>query len=185
MPCRLARFFTRMSLSHSGPPFLPTTGCTWKVLSSQTSYERFSAFDFLSGWWFQPLWKIFVKMGSSSPNFRGENKKYVRNHHPVIYLRIPHCNLQFKHVTTSPLMRCCNLAPHPDPRSWAFKSCQARQQDFFQNIYQTNNTQPACLLKKSWRDVAEDEKWLVFKLSLPKYHTMSVTSVALTTSSLH
>ena len=27
-----------------------------------------------SGWWFQPIWKIFVKMGSSSPN-RGENSK--------------------------------------------------------------------------------------------------------------
>ena len=33
-----------------------------------------------TSWWFQPLWKIFVKMGSSSPN-RGE-KKNVWNHHP-------------------------------------------------------------------------------------------------------
>ena len=30
-----------------------------------------------SGWWFQPIWKIWVKMGSSSPN-RGENKKYLK-----------------------------------------------------------------------------------------------------------
>ena len=29
-----------------------------------------------TSWWFQPLWKISVKMGSSSPN-RGENKKYL------------------------------------------------------------------------------------------------------------
>ena len=31
-----------------------------------------------SGWWLnQPLWKIWVKLGSSSPN-RGENKKYLK-----------------------------------------------------------------------------------------------------------
>ena len=29
------------------------------------------------GWWFQPIWKILVKMGSSSPN-RDENKKYLK-----------------------------------------------------------------------------------------------------------
>ena len=30
-----------------------------------------------SSWWFQPLWKIWVKMGKSSPN-RGENQKYLK-----------------------------------------------------------------------------------------------------------
>ena len=30
-----------------------------------------------SSWWFQPLWKILVKLGSSSPN-RGEHKKYLK-----------------------------------------------------------------------------------------------------------
>ena len=30
--------------------------------------------------WFQPNWKIWVKMGSSSPN-RGENQKYLSCHH--------------------------------------------------------------------------------------------------------
>ena len=34
-----------------------------------------------SSWWFQPIWKILVKMGSSSAN-RDENK----NHHLVIQL---------------------------------------------------------------------------------------------------
>ena len=33
-----------------------------------------------TGWWFQPIWKILVKMGSSSSN-RGENKN-IWNHHP-------------------------------------------------------------------------------------------------------
>ena len=33
---------------------------------------------YCAGWWLnQPLWKIFVKMGSSSLN-RGENKKYLK-----------------------------------------------------------------------------------------------------------
>ena len=39
---------------------------------------RYTAVD---GWWtsrwFQPLWKILVKLGSSSPN-RDENKKYLK-----------------------------------------------------------------------------------------------------------
>ena len=30
-----------------------------------------------SGWWFQPIWNILVKMGSSSPN-RDEHKKYLK-----------------------------------------------------------------------------------------------------------
>ena len=31
-----------------------------------------------AGWWFQPIWKIFiVKMGSSSPN-RAENQKWLK-----------------------------------------------------------------------------------------------------------
>ena len=30
-----------------------------------------------SSWWFQPLWNILVKMGSSSPN-KGEHKQYLK-----------------------------------------------------------------------------------------------------------
>ena len=30
-----------------------------------------------TSWWFQPLWKILVKMGSSSPLNRGEKSKYI------------------------------------------------------------------------------------------------------------
>ena len=33
-----------------------------------------------SSWWFQPLWKILVKL-EIFPNFRGENKKYLSCHH--------------------------------------------------------------------------------------------------------
>ena len=40
-----------------------------------------------TGWWLnQPIWKILVKMGSSSPN-RGENKN-IWNHHLVNGLRL-------------------------------------------------------------------------------------------------
>ena len=38
-------------------------------------------FNVISGWWFQPVWKIFVKMGIF-PYFRDENKKCLRCHHP-------------------------------------------------------------------------------------------------------
>ena len=36
----------------------------------------------LPSWWFQPIWKISVKLGIF-PKFRGENKKYVSCHHLV------------------------------------------------------------------------------------------------------
>ena len=35
-----------------------------------------------SSWWFQPLWKIWVKMGSSSPKFGMKISKYFSCHHP-------------------------------------------------------------------------------------------------------
>ena len=38
-----------------------------------------------TSWWFQPIWKIWVKMGSSFPNFRGEKfqkNMWVATHHP-------------------------------------------------------------------------------------------------------
>ena len=42
-----------------------------------------------TAWWLQPIWKLFVKMGSSSPRIRGENKQYLKFHqieniHPVM-----------------------------------------------------------------------------------------------------
>ena len=43
---------------------------------SWTKMMEMQVFRF-SGWWFQPIWKIFVKMGSSSPN-RDENKTYLK-----------------------------------------------------------------------------------------------------------
>ena len=36
---------------------------------------------FEPGWWFQPIWKILVKMGIF-PKVRGENKKHLSCHHP-------------------------------------------------------------------------------------------------------
>ena len=46
-----------------------------------------------TSWWFQPIWKIFVKM-DHSPNFRGENKnifettnQYI-SRHPCIQMKL-------------------------------------------------------------------------------------------------
>ena len=44
----------------------------WIVLISSWSQLNFS-----SSWWFQPIWKILVKLDSISPS-RGENKKYLK-----------------------------------------------------------------------------------------------------------
>ena len=38
---------------------------------------EFYIYIYYTGWWFQPIWEILVKMGSSSPN-RGENKQYLK-----------------------------------------------------------------------------------------------------------
>ncbi len=66
------------------------------------------------GWWFQPILKIFVKMGSSSPN-RGEHEKYEKKHQPdhhhspknplIIprYLKPPHSHPLYKTTNQVPL----------------------------------------------------------------------------------
>ena len=45
----------------------------WLLLSN-VIYIRYQLF---SGWWFQPIWKILVKL-DHFPNFRDENKKYFK-----------------------------------------------------------------------------------------------------------
>ena len=40
-------------------------------------YFQINRINVESGWWFQPIWKILVKMGIF-PNFRGENKQYLK-----------------------------------------------------------------------------------------------------------
>ena len=53
---------------------------TWREL------QKWDLNDTTSSWWFQPLWKILVKMGSSSPIFGLNIKKYLSCHHPDIFL---------------------------------------------------------------------------------------------------
>ncbi len=50
-----------------------------KGVSTMLQYQHFKECHVIlvGGFNFQPLWKILVKMGSSSPN-RGENKKYLK-----------------------------------------------------------------------------------------------------------
>ena len=40
----------------------------------------------LSGWWFEPLWKIWKSIGMIIPNI-WENKKWQPNHQPVMFLQ--------------------------------------------------------------------------------------------------
>ena len=55
------------------------------LLSSPTvPTPRFPIETWVSSWWFQPIWKIFVKMGSF-PQFSGRKlKKSLSCHHPGI-----------------------------------------------------------------------------------------------------
>ena len=38
----------------------------------------------ISGWWFQPLWKIWVRQDHESPNWIEKNISHVPNHQPAI-----------------------------------------------------------------------------------------------------
>ena len=44
------------------------------------NYQKVSSYK-KTGWWFQTIWKILVKMGIF-PKFRVENKTYLSCHHP-------------------------------------------------------------------------------------------------------
>ena len=57
----------------------------FKSMSSQIMSQQFSDspkvyLTKVPSWWFQPIWKILVKMGSSSPRF-GLKIKNIWNHH--------------------------------------------------------------------------------------------------------
>ena len=59
---------------------LPLKNDGWKTILSYWVPVTFGVVKFREGinctsWWFQPIWNILVKMGSSSPN-RDENNKY-------------------------------------------------------------------------------------------------------------
>ena len=52
---------------------------TRMLLRLSTILKKTNATTSTSGWWLnQPIWKIFVKMGSSSPRNRGENEKMLK-----------------------------------------------------------------------------------------------------------
>ena len=55
--------------------------------------------DNFPGWWFQPIWKILVKLGSSSPIF-GVNIKNIWSHHPVPE-GTPECPKSKKNIKSS------------------------------------------------------------------------------------
>ena len=62
--------------------------------------------NILSGWWFEPLWKIWTSIGMIIPNI-WENKKWQPNHQPamVLNLRLFWLDQSFinSSITTSPL----------------------------------------------------------------------------------
>ena len=49
----------------------------WRLIITTTPYY--------TGWWFQPIWTILVKM-AIFPKFWGENKKSLKFHHPAYYM---------------------------------------------------------------------------------------------------
>ena len=63
--------------------------CWWKKSCTTWDVKNCTAnngMNCLSSWWLnQPIWKILVKMGSSSPIFGCEHKKYLSCHQPATY----------------------------------------------------------------------------------------------------
>ena len=57
--------------------FAPWNFCHPKRKAHRLPTIHFSGANCETGWWFQPIRKILVKMGSSSPN-RGEHIKYLK-----------------------------------------------------------------------------------------------------------
>ena len=51
---------------------------------NHSSKHQHFPWENVTSWWFQPIWKIFVKMGIF-PNFRGKNKEYLSCHHLVSF----------------------------------------------------------------------------------------------------
>ena len=70
-----------------------------KKMNEQQKHHRFTTI--MTSWWFQPIWKILVKMGIF-PNFRGENKTYLKPPPRMSYIHrddiIHHFNL-WKYVS--------------------------------------------------------------------------------------
>ena len=55
------------------------TGWYWSLtpLSAVDISQEQNNHQWITSWWFQPLWNIWVKMGKSSPKFRGEHSKHI------------------------------------------------------------------------------------------------------------
>ena len=61
----------------------------------------------ISSWWLnQPTWKIWVKMGSSSPNRAWKTKKYLSCHHPKWHFLLP---LRLKPLLVDEALKWKNL----------------------------------------------------------------------------
>ena len=75
------------------------------------------------GWWFQPIWKIFVKL-DHFPRVRGANKKYLSCHHPGSCHPFP-----FFHNPLRPHLhfQATNGLLSPHPPTW--KPCEGRHNE--------------------------------------------------------
>ena len=90
----------------------------WRKTTTTTTTTTIT----VPGWWFQPIWKILVKL-DHFPRVRGEKKKYLSCHHPgschpFLYFTIPNKHLHFQ--ATNGL-----LSPHPP--TW--KPCEGRHNE--------------------------------------------------------
>ena len=67
-----------------GRPFSWSPLTWWPVRNAKTLHNKTHLFEKLkfSSWWFQPIWKILVKIGIF-PN-QGWKLKNIWNHHPVL-----------------------------------------------------------------------------------------------------
>ena len=68
-------------------------------------YFAFIRRQLFSSWWFQPIWKISVKL-DNFPNFRGKTSKNIWNHQLVLDLQTPSCQPRFFTLTHLDVESC-------------------------------------------------------------------------------
>ena len=111
--------------SPENPPPVATLLLTWisrivfvgagEIEKHFTTPKQTKTLIYMSGWWFQPTHfekYANVKMGSSSPIFGGEHKKYLSCHHLVLfYLGAPRIIGPWKLAILMTLTLLCRFKP--------------------------------------------------------------------------
>ena len=90
------------------------------------SYFTANIRHWMTSWWFQPIWKILVKL-DHSPRVRGENKKYLKFHHLDDFFRWSILALEAQPVFVDNLIYGVHLVYLPNIRP----TSQGRYLDVF------------------------------------------------------